>query len=177
MTDLISLAAFVVALFALIINEEKFRLDLYNKRFDIYQRTVQFYQAFANDKFYQAAIKPQEPGTAGIFDKLQSDFIIASRESRFLFAPDSGIYDLLLRLNRASLEATLILHLTKAEAAEEKKEYKKTFHEAVELWTSGMRQLEDLMAPYLNYHYNSAFSALIGWLCRLPGRLFRTKKA
>lgn len=175
-TSLISFAAFVVALFALIINEEKFRLDLYNKRFDIYQRTVKFYQAFANDRFYQAMMRSHESAAPGTFDKLQSDFIIASRESKFLFAPDSGIYDLLLQLNRASLKVTLIRHLTKAEATEEKKEYHQTFREAVDLWNSSMKPLEDSMAPYLNYHYASAFSALVGRFRRLPGRLPRTKR-
>jgi len=152
-TNFIGFAALVVALFALIINEEKFRLDLYNRRFDIYFRTV---------AFYWALMKSEESKAAGTFEKLRSDFIIASREAKFLFAPDSGVYDLLMRLNKASFEITGLRDLPKDLPPEDKNENFKRFHEAMMLWNSNIEQLEDLMSPYLNYHYTSAFSALIG---------------
>lgn len=152
-TTLISLAAFAVAWFSLIINEEKFRLDLYNKRFDIYLRTV---------KFYQALMRLQESKEAGIFDALQVGFIIATRESKFLFAPNSGVYDLLSRLNTASFTITGLRDLPKGLPPEQIIQNQEQISGALMLWNSSMEHLEDLMAPYLNYHYTSALSAFMG---------------
>jgi hypothetical protein len=41
-------------------------------------------------------------------------------------------------------------------------ENQKKFSEALMLWNSSIEPLEALMAPYLNYHYASAPSALAG---------------
>lgn len=158
MTTAISLVALAVALFSLFVSAEKFRLDLYNKRFDIYIRTV---------KFYQAMMK-QEKGT---FDALQADFIIASRESKFLFSPESGVYDLLSRLNNASFTIIGRRSLPEGIPPEEILKIDKRFTDALDLWNSSMEPLEDLMAPYLNYHYvfpPYAFSpsAMLGWMRR-----------
>jgi len=40
---MISFFALVVAGFSFFVASERFRLDIYNKRFDIYMRTVKFY--------------------------------------------------------------------------------------------------------------------------------------
>jgi hypothetical protein len=96
----ISLVAVVISTFSYFVASERFRLDLYNKRFDIYMRTVKFYQALLNSEVGMADGRP--------FVALRADFIIASRESRFLFSPESGVYDLLNRLNSASFYNHLI---------------------------------------------------------------------
>jgi hypothetical protein len=38
----------------------------------------------------------------------------------------------------------------------------KEFQDALKPWNSSIEPLEDLMAPYLNYHYASAPSVLVG---------------
>jgi hypothetical protein len=93
---IISLVSIIVSAFAFTVSSERFRLDLYNKRFDIYLRTVRFYQALMKSK--------DNPGEA--FDELRRDFILATRESQFLFSPESGIHDLLSRLNTDSFTIT-----------------------------------------------------------------------
>jgi hypothetical protein len=80
---IISLVALIVAIFSFFIASERFRLDLYNKRFEIYVRTV---------KFYQALITSERNDEDETFASLRKDFILATRESQFLFSPESGVY-------------------------------------------------------------------------------------
>jgi hypothetical protein len=162
LTILISLAAFVVALFSLVVTEEKFRLDLYNKRFDIYVRTVRFYQAlFKADRDTEA------------FADLQNSFILASREAQFLFDPASGIYTLLERLNRDSMVILGQKDMPKDLPFDQQKVNMEAHSSAIMRWNSSMEPLEAMMAPYLNYHYASAPEAVLGRLrqwCRIPRR-------
>jgi hypothetical protein len=152
LTILISFLAFVVALFSLMVSEEKFRLDLYNKRFEIYVRTV---------KFYQSLMSSKESKEKGALEPLQQEFILASRESQFLFDPTSGVYDLLYRLNMASLKIIGSHDMPKGLPVEQILQNQKELSDALILWNSSMERLESLMAPYLNYHYASTSSALI----------------
>jgi hypothetical protein len=150
----ISVIALAIAALSFFVAFERFRLDLYNKRFEIYLRTV---------RFYQALMKPKE-GEEEAFKALQTDFIIASRESQFLFAPNSGIHDLLSKLNRASFK---IIGTRETPKEGMPPEFiinaTKEFGAAMSLWNSSMEHLEALIAPYLNYHYATALSALIGY--------------
>jgi len=74
---LISLVALIVAAFSFFVASERFRLDLYNKRFDIYVRTVRFHQALMTSK------RDDEDEA---FAALQKDFILASRNPNFYSA-------------------------------------------------------------------------------------------
>lgn len=158
---LMSFLALVVAFFSLAVSAEKFRLDLYNKRFDIYVRTV---------KFYQALMRSKETKEDGTFSALQGDFILASRESQFLFGPKSGVHDLLSRLNTASFRIIGQHDMPKELPPEQKMQIQQQFFDALALWNSSMEPLEIMMAPYLNYHYASVFSALQFWVRRLFGK-------
>jgi hypothetical protein len=149
---LISVTAVIIAAFSLFVTSERFRLDLYNKRFEIYLRTV---------KFYQALMKSEE-GDEDRFRALQTDFIIASREAQFLFGSDSGVYDLLSQLNKASFQITGLRKLPEGMSREDVTGFNKQFSDALALWNSSMEPLEARMAPYLSYHYASALSALLG---------------
>jgi hypothetical protein len=170
LTVLISLAAFVVALFSLVVNEEKFRLDLYNRRFDIYMRTV---------RFYQVLFKTDGRDTEA-FAALQNSFILASREAQFLFDPASGIYKLLDQLNRDSM--TILGQKDRPEGLppEHQKANLEALSAAILRWDSSMEPLEAMMAPYLNYHYASAPEAVLGRLrqwCRVPRRSAQSGRA
>ena len=72
----ISVLAFVVSLFAAFINAEKLRLDLYNRRFEVYTKTMRLFHALLNlERSYKD----------GSFSELRDAFIISWRESQFLF--------------------------------------------------------------------------------------------
>jgi hypothetical protein len=152
MTTAVSILAFVVASFALWVSAEKLRLDLYNKRFDIYLRTLKFCGAlFRTGK------------EDGMFAALQADFMIASRESKFLFSPKSGVYDQLRKLHEASV--TMMQDMSMELPLEMKLEHQEKRFAAVALWSGpGLETLENLMAPYLNFHDVFPPSALLGWM-------------
>jgi hypothetical protein len=94
-------------------------------------------------------------------EPLQQEFILASRESQFLFDPTSGVYDLLYRLNMASLKIIGSHDMPKGLPVEQILQNQTELSDALILWNSSMERLEGLMAPYLNYHYASTSSALI----------------
>jgi hypothetical protein len=153
MTTLISVLAIVIASVSLFVSAEKFRLDLYNKRFDIYMRTVKFYQALMHEQ-------------DGTFAALRADFIVASRESRFLFSPESGVHELLSQLSSASFTIIGMHSLPKGLPPEQIMENQKKFLDALILWNSSIEKLEDLMAPDLNYHYAFPPSDRLSWMRR-----------
>jgi hypothetical protein len=64
-------------------NQEKLRFDLYNRRFEIYLRVLDFHQALIVWEGTDEQVA------------LQAPFIKAYRESRFLFPDNSGIYSFL----------------------------------------------------------------------------------
>jgi hypothetical protein len=153
LTILISFCALLTALFSLFISGEKLSLDLYNRRFDIYVRTIRFYHALLK---YNGGIED------GTFATLRADFILASREAKFLFGPKSGVYDLLSRLDKESFKITGRRSVPMGLPLEQESEFNKEFFDARTLWNTKIEPLEDLMAPYLNYHYASTLSALVG---------------
>lgn len=152
-TTLISFFALIVAGFSFLVASERFRLDLYNKRYDIYVRTVKFYWVLMRSEEVVAQL--------GNFEQLRADFILASRESRFLFPPESGVPQLLDQLNNASFTITGSRASAKGLPTDQIIENQKQFGEAMRLWNESLVPLEDLMAPYLNYHYASTLSAII----------------
>ena len=140
MTTAVSILALVVAFFALWVSADKLRLDLYNKRFDIYLRTLKFQQPLLRAR--------KEDGT---FAALQTDFMIASRESTFLFSPKSGVYDQLRKLHEAS--AAIVQDIPNDLPREKKSELEEKHSDAIVLWSDpGLEKLENLMKPYLKFH-------------------------
>ncbi len=85
-----SIATSVIAICALVLtfrgwrdNREKIRLDLFSRRFTIYQRVLVFYQeliVWQDRDDQKALIQP---------------FIEASREALFIFPQKSGVYEYL----------------------------------------------------------------------------------
>jgi len=68
----------------------KLRLDLYQRRFAVYERTV---------AIYQLLIRPLEEPLSETFEKTFKEFIVASRESQILFEKSSGIFPLLKKFH------------------------------------------------------------------------------
>jgi hypothetical protein len=151
----ISVVALLVSAFAVFVNAEKLRLDLYNKRFDIYMRTL---------RFYHVLLAPEEACKDGSFFIRRADFIMACRESRFLFDNTSGVYALLHDLNTASFKITGFREHGKEELASDADtliKFSKEVGEALALWNISFDRLEHSMAPYLNFHYTSILSPLV----------------
>ncbi len=84
-------------------NREKLRLDLYNRRFEVYSRTLDFYHALLEWKPTE-----QEKSETSLRDSpelrtAQRAFIKASREARFLFDAVSGIQNQLEQMHNDSI--------------------------------------------------------------------------
>src|SRR5882724_10519497 len=71
-------------------NMAKLRLDLYDKRFAIYENTLAFHQALGGT--------PNSLQTE-TFTALHRAFVKSYRESQFLFDDDSGVFELLGKVN------------------------------------------------------------------------------
>jgi hypothetical protein len=65
-------------------NRSKLKLDLYNRRFAIYEKTLSYYLAFM-----------ARENDAAMLDKRSADFVGAYRESAFLFGVNSLAYKVL----------------------------------------------------------------------------------
>src|SRR5216684_1445740 len=91
----ISVASAGVAFAAWRTSREKLRLDLYNRRFDIYSRTLDLLHILEtwqpSELEKNSASLQQSPD----LEKAQRAFVKASREAQFLFDDASGVHKLL----------------------------------------------------------------------------------
>jgi hypothetical protein len=95
----ISVVSACVAFAAWRTSREKLRLDLYNRRFDIYGRTldlIHILQAW-NPSEREKIVTSLESSPELV--KAQQAFVKASREAQFLFDDASGIHKLLEQMN------------------------------------------------------------------------------
>lgn len=124
-------------------NQEKLRLDLYNRRFDIFVRVLDYYQdIFAASSDIETHLQ------------IRQKFIRAVRESRFLFPQSSSIHR---HLEEMQMRATRYKEM----AYGEKETADRAFHsrafdkvrqeDSVWLFNS-MRTFEDLIAPFMIFH-------------------------
>lgn len=81
---MVSIATFVVGYTQMRIASAKVRLDLYNKRFNVYLSALGYYQSAW--------------GKVGDFDVKAAEFIKCYRESQFLFSKKDGVYDTLTKI-------------------------------------------------------------------------------
>jgi hypothetical protein len=81
---MISLGALLFSGLAWAISKDKLKLDLYNRRFAIYDATM---------KLYQSVVSDIDDATASA--EVIKGFILPFRESRFLFDTKDGVYQLL----------------------------------------------------------------------------------
>lgn len=89
---IVSAATFVVALAQMKIASAKTRLELYNKRFNIYTCALDYFQAA-----WGKSDKPAETH--------QREFIRCYRESQFLFEDRDGVYETLTNIKDAGAQA------------------------------------------------------------------------
>jgi len=89
----VSIATLLVALSQVKIASAKTRLDLYNKRFNVYATALDYYKAAWGDSEQPVKI-------------VAANFIKAYRESQFLFKASDGVYDTLTKIKDAGAAAT-----------------------------------------------------------------------
>jgi hypothetical protein len=129
------------------INEGKLRLDLYNKRFEVYSRTLDFYHALLDYGGSDADNKH--------FKALHNLFIKSYRESQFLFEHKDGIYTLLGEMHTRSFKITGCKDHGKELAEASPEEYVKMYNEsqvAMQWFGDSIPKLEKAMERYLNFH-------------------------
>lgn len=122
----------------------KVKLDLYNKRFAVYESAVDFYLAY----YEKAAIPLREAETI---------FIKRYRESQFLFSSEDGIYDTLGRIKE--FVGVMSAHHQQAQGG--KCNVNPITHmrsnDAADQFEPELKKLEDQMGKYLS------FRTIDGW--------------
>lgn len=132
----------VVAFLQYRLAREKLRLDLYNRRYEIYRSIFDFYHVLIGWKGTEA-------------DKAQqAKFFQAYQESKFLFSEKSGISAIYKKLNDGASKV-IGFKENSSEYAKEPELFMKLFNEtnAIQIneFDEGLRALEAKMKPYLTF--------------------------
>jgi hypothetical protein len=124
-------------------NQEKLRLDLYNRRFDIFVRVLDYYQdIFAERSDIETHLQTRQK------------FIKAVRESRFLFPKSSSIHP---HLEEMQMRATRYAEPSWGEKQKAESDYHSTAWDQLRLEDSdwllnSMHHFENLIAPFMIFH-------------------------
>jgi hypothetical protein len=127
---------------------EKLRLDLYDRRFDVYLAALDFMQALM--------MWSSVPDAERLPKRIA--FIRASRESRFLFADDPRIFQLLDEFNTRSFKVTGFVEELSKYSATMPKETIAAYdvkQSSLEWIMASISELETLMMPYLAFRHRS----------------------
>lgn len=128
-----------------VVNREKFRLDLYNRRFAIYLAVVDYRDAIF------PSVKVIKLG------ETQDEFVRRLREARFLFPDESGVPVLLAEFWKKAIEIIQYdrgvsegMYLQMDSQRRGQREIKDIENNE---WMEGfIDRFETLIAPYLNFH-------------------------
>jgi hypothetical protein len=141
-TALVAICVAVIAYRQWRTARERLRLDLYNRRFEIYSKVLDFSQALS---MWHGT--PEQMA-------LRAPFIKAFRESRFLFPRSSGVYNLLEEFQEHAMvvmgfeDLKPVLQTLDQETM---RQYEKRTES--QAWImSAFEPLEQKMAPYLDFH-------------------------
>lgn len=135
----VGLIALTVAWSQMRIASAKTKLDLYNKRFNVYMAALEFFQCAGSGD-----------GIKVKFDKLTQ----AHRESRFLFDVKDGVYETIGRIQKAGV-SILNHHVAKLDpnsAANIFKEFQPSAHDAFHAMENDILILEGQLKQYLSFH-------------------------
>ncbi|MFQ3193963.1 MAG: hypothetical protein ACI9N3_000775 [Colwellia sp.] len=119
-------------------NRNKLKLDLYNKRFEIYTSALKFYQ---------------ELMVEGTSSETHKDFINKKEAAKFLFSKDTSIYTLLDEMHDKSFK---INHFKSKslELANNSKAFdlaSKNSHDAVMWFEPAIKNLRAKLEPFLSF--------------------------
>jgi hypothetical protein len=129
------------------IAREKLRLDLYDRRFNVYVNSVQYMQTVVDWQLLDAETR--------IADRRA--FIHAVRESRFFFADEERIFRLLEEFNIRSFKVTAFIEQNhSAEALYDNPRFQQRYaeHQSQLEWiTNAPIRLEEHLLPYIGFRH------------------------
>jgi hypothetical protein len=123
-------------------NREKLRLDLYDRRFKIYVRVLDFYNAVI---LWDGSDEQQV---------LKAPYTQAFRESRFLFPKNSGIFSFLEEFSKRAffiVNFDQLKEMKSVDPQEFAKQAQKKI-DSVNWILESMTTFEDKLEPYLKFH-------------------------
>ena len=132
-------------------NRNKLRLDLYNKRFDVYSNTLNFCQSLSK-------LEEGQPSTE--FQEQHFAFIRSYREARFLFSKESEIHSNLKKIGEGAF--AIICFYKNAEEARKSglrdillqmNEKRSVAQFEIE---NLIEKIEEAMSEYMNFHEESS---------------------
>jgi hypothetical protein len=130
-------------------NREKLRLDLYERRFSIYELADGLYQ--------QLRAWNDDEGVTGQLSEAASNFRIASVEGHFLFSKESGVPAALQEItDDAFYIINWTMRLKASTAAVEPDDLKNR----TARFMNALTPLRTKMGPFLNFHSYSALPCL-----------------
>jgi hypothetical protein len=121
----------------------KLRLDLYDKRFAIFENTLAFHQALAGS----AESLQAEP-----FKALQRDFIKSYRESQFLFDEDSGVFELMEKINLDAFKIVAAKVHSRELRGDQAVRMAADGNDAYKAIEKSMADLERAIGPYIRFN-------------------------
>jgi hypothetical protein len=124
-------------------NMAKLRLDLYDKRFAIYESALSFYQALA--------VEPKALQTEA-FMLAQRSFLKAHRESQFLFDDDSGVFELMGKINLDAFKIIASKTRAREMAGEQAVRLVAEANDVYAKIEKSVNDLERAIAPYIRFN-------------------------
>ena len=144
----ISLVVAVVGYSQLRIASSKIKLDLYNKRFHIYETVLELFQELHH--FEEEKIR-----------KLELELVRCVRESKFLFDKKDGIYDLIQKIHKCNFKNSAYHR----ELAREKEDNNKLLNimakgarEACQEYEKHLSELEEKLEKYIQFTSRNGWS-------------------
>jgi uncharacterized membrane-anchored protein YhcB (DUF1043 family) len=122
--------------------KEKERLELYDRRFAVYLKTLEFHHALAG---------PREFFLTEDFRALHRDFIKVARESQYLFDDSSGIHKLLEQLHVEAFKIKAVKENRKELPPELLTRMFEESMAALTIFNDAIPELEKQLKPYLNF--------------------------
>jgi hypothetical protein len=137
------------------ISREKLRLDLYNRRFDIYLKTLDFWHALSTWNPTQNEKDSTDLQDSRELWDYQRAFIKASREAQFLFEDESGIHKLLECIHSDGMGIIGFKRDLAPKIAGMHEAMQSSYNQFLERQQRMDRSifvLEEKLAPYLDFH-------------------------
>jgi|GEM_PF-3635214 len=133
---LIAFAVFLISCRQYTVNKHKFRLELYNRRFEVYEKTLAYHQSY---------YFPVEDARS-----ITNEFICAYREAIFLFGENSEVFKKLTELK----DTLSFLVQSKDASNASNEETRKALYKAKQATKDPsflMKELEKELLPWLSF--------------------------
>lgn len=151
----IALASAVFAGFAWWTTKQELRLNLYNKRFEVYSRTLDMFHAIEGWEPTPAEKSATSLEDSSGFFETQKAFIKASREAGFLFGKNSDAQKLLVQMSADVIGIIGYKRDTLPRIGGEREMGTKAYNDFLERLGrihSTIPKLENALRPYLDFH-------------------------